>query len=245
MRVTAHGRPPLERARPPPAALGVPARRRTARRRPRELTETRSERRPGRRARCRAAALGALAACAVAPRTVGARPWLGGCRPTPTPRFGGGPPRPRPRSARRYRSSRSLALLADDDTWVAEAAAFALGERPDAATASLRRARRRPRPSTTTRSCAKPRSPRSARSAIPTGLPAVLAGCDDKPAIRRRAVLALAAFEGDEVEAALARARSTTATGRSARPPRTCSRRRRSPSASQPRCVGARHEHAP
>ena len=32
----------------------------------------------------------------------------------------------------------------------------------------------------------------------PATLPAVLAACDDKPAIRRRAVLALAAFEGDD-----------------------------------------------
>ena len=40
----------------------------------------------------------------------------------------------------------------------------------------------------------------------PAGLPAVLAGCSDKPAIRRRAVLALAAFEGETVEAALSRA---------------------------------------
>ena len=31
----------------------------------------------------------------------------------------------------------------------------------------------------------------------------MLAACDDKPAIRRRAVLALAAFEGDDVEARL------------------------------------------
>jgi HEAT repeat protein len=35
------------------------------------------------------------------------------------------------------------------------------------------------------------------------GLPAVLAGCADKPAIRRRAVLALAPFDGPEVTAAL------------------------------------------
>lgn len=35
------------------------------------------------------------------------------------------------------------------------------------------------------------------------GLPAVLAGCGDKPAIRRRAVLALAPFDGPEVKAAL------------------------------------------
>jgi hypothetical protein len=40
----------------------------------------------------------------------------------------------------------------------------------------------------------------------PAGLPAVLAACDDRPAVRRRAVLALAPFEGDDVDAALARA---------------------------------------
>jgi HEAT repeat protein len=37
-------------------------------------------------------------------------------------------------------------------------------------------------------------------------LGAVLGALGDKPAIRRRAVVALAAFEGDEVEAALERA---------------------------------------
>lgn len=35
------------------------------------------------------------------------------------------------------------------------------------------------------------------------GLPAILAGCSDKPAIRRRAVLALAPFDGPLVQAAL------------------------------------------
>lgn len=35
------------------------------------------------------------------------------------------------------------------------------------------------------------------------GLPAILAGCRDKPAVRRRAILALAPFDGDEVDAAL------------------------------------------
>jgi HEAT repeat protein len=39
------------------------------------------------------------------------------------------------------------------------------------------------------------------------GLPAILHGCRDKPAIRRRAVLALAPFDGPEVDAALAAAR--------------------------------------
>ena len=34
-------------------------------------------------------------------------------------------------------------------------------------------------------------------------LPAILAATTDKPAVRRRAVLALAPFEGPEVEAAL------------------------------------------
>ncbi len=57
----------------------------------------------------------------------------------------------------------------------------------------------------------------------PATLPAVLAACDDKPAIRRRAVLALAAFEGDEVEARLQSRARATPTGRSARPPRTSS----------------------
>jgi HEAT repeat protein len=35
------------------------------------------------------------------------------------------------------------------------------------------------------------------------GLPTILHGCTDKPAVRRRAVLALAPFEGPEVDAAL------------------------------------------
>jgi hypothetical protein len=35
------------------------------------------------------------------------------------------------------------------------------------------------------------------------GLPAILAACTDKPAVRRRAILALAPFEGPEVDAAL------------------------------------------
>lgn len=35
------------------------------------------------------------------------------------------------------------------------------------------------------------------------GLPAILAGCADKPAVRRRAVLALAPFDGAAVDAAL------------------------------------------
>jgi len=41
----------------------------------------------------------------------------------------------------------------------------------------------------------------------PAGLPAILAATNDKATVRRRAVIALAPFDGDEVEAALARAR--------------------------------------
>ena len=40
----------------------------------------------------------------------------------------------------------------------------------------------------------------------PGGLPAILAATTDRPAVRRRAVLALAPFDGPEVDAALARA---------------------------------------
>lgn len=40
----------------------------------------------------------------------------------------------------------------------------------------------------------------------PRGLPAILAATSDRPAIRRRAVLALAPFEGPEVDRALERA---------------------------------------
>jgi HEAT repeat protein len=98
-----------------------------------------------------------------------------------------------------------LALLGDADTWVAEAAAFALGERGDDAARTL--------PAliaaATTHDDALVREAAIAAlgaAGDPAGLAAVLAGCTDKPAIRRRAVLALAAFDGPEVEAALARA---------------------------------------
>jgi HEAT repeat protein len=37
----------------------------------------------------------------------------------------------------------------------------------------------------------------------PTALPTILDACHDKPAVRRRAVLALAPFDGPEVDAAI------------------------------------------
>lgn len=105
--------------------------------------------------------------------------------------------------------SELVAALADPLDLVAEAAAFALGELdgdPLAAGAvpALVAA-------ATERGDALVRE--AAVAALgslghPAGLPAVLAACSDKPAVRRRAVLALAAFTGPEVEAALERART-------------------------------------
>jgi HEAT repeat protein len=98
-------------------------------------------------------------------------------------------------------------LLDDADGSVAEAAAWALGELGGAAVAAgavtpLAEA-------ATSHSDALVRE--AAVAALGSlgdadGLEAVLAACGDKPAIRRRAVLALAGFEGPEVDAALQRA---------------------------------------
>ena len=55
-------------------------------------------------------------------------------------------------------------------------------------------------------SLAKPRSRHSAPSATNVDCPRCCAATEDKPAVRRRAVLALAPFEGDDVDAALQRA---------------------------------------
>lgn len=101
-----------------------------------------------------------------------------------------------------------LMLLRDADPLVAETAAWAAGEVPwrqperAAVVAALADA-------TTTHP--DPLVREAAVAALgalgdPAGLPAVLAACNDRPAIRRRAVLALAPFAGPEVEAALARA---------------------------------------
>jgi HEAT repeat protein len=95
-------------------------------------------------------------------------------------------------------------LLADPDAFVAEQAAWALGERPPDthAVAALARATQ-DHDDALVREAAV-----AALGALgdPTGLSAVLAATTDKPAVRRRAVLALAAFDGPEVEAALRRA---------------------------------------
>jgi HEAT repeat protein len=97
-----------------------------------------------------------------------------------------------------------LALLVDDDVTVIEAAAWALGELGPAAV----RARAVPALSSVVREHDDPLGREAAVAALgaladPAGLPAVLAACHDKPAVRRRAVLALAPYDGPEVDAAL------------------------------------------
>jgi HEAT repeat protein len=101
-----------------------------------------------------------------------------------------------------------VALLGDDDVTVVEAAAWAVGEvRPSG------RARSRAI-GVLARLATGHDDPLAREAAVAAlgalgderGLPAVLAACRDKPAVRRRAVLALAPFTGPEVEAALERA---------------------------------------
>ena len=97
-------------------------------------------------------------------------------------------------------------LLDDPDASVVEAAAWALGElgRRDWRRSWRRSPARRP----------EHHDPLCREAAVAAlgalgdarGLPAILAATTDKPAVRRRAVIALAPFEGPEVEAALRRA---------------------------------------
>lgn len=95
--------------------------------------------------------------------------------------------------------------LDDVDDLVVETAAWALGERENddaRAVAALRRVGA-DHPVAICREAAI-----AALGAIghPDGLPTILGGLDDKPPVRRRAVLALAPFDGPEVTAALERA---------------------------------------
>jgi HEAT repeat protein len=100
-----------------------------------------------------------------------------------------------------------IGLLRDRDVTVVEAAAWSLGELGETATArgavdalvAVLRAHRDP----VAREAAV-----AALGALadPVALPAILDACTDRPAVRRRAVLALAPFAGPEVDAALAAA---------------------------------------
>ena len=120
----------------------------------------------------------------------------------------------------------AAALLDDSDSRVVEAAAWACGEKAGPASFDDSCPDDSGQSSTASGSAAAAVVARLARlagthedalcreSAIaalgaigdPAGLPAILAGLDDKPAVRRRAVIALAPFDGPEVDEALARA---------------------------------------
>jgi HEAT repeat protein len=98
-----------------------------------------------------------------------------------------------------------VALLDDENVTVVEAAAWALGELPDhsdVAAAAL---------STLARGHPDALAREAAVAALGArgdedGLPAIVQACRDVPAVRRRAVLALAPFGGPAVDAALAAA---------------------------------------
>ena len=93
-----------------------------------------------------------------------------------------------------------LPLLDDADASVAEMAAWALGEqgRADAVPALSDMAR-----SHEDALCREAAVAALGALEDEAGLPAILAATKDKPAVRRRAVLALAPFDGPEVSAAL------------------------------------------
>jgi HEAT repeat protein len=98
-----------------------------------------------------------------------------------------------------------LPMLDDADTTVVEHAAWACGEHVDVSDLVLTRLV----DLATTADVALVREASiAALGAIgdDRGLPAILAGCRDQPAVRRRAVLALAPFDGDDVDAAIAAA---------------------------------------
>jgi HEAT repeat protein len=100
-----------------------------------------------------------------------------------------------------------LGLLDDPDPTVVEAAAWACGEREPAEPGAVTRL------AALTTSHDDPLVREAAVAALgaigdPAGLAAVLAATGDRATVRRRAVLALAPFDGPDVDAALERART-------------------------------------
>ncbi len=98
-------------------------------------------------------------------------------------------------------------LLNDDEVTVVDTAAWALGELGEPAVT----AGAVPALAKIVEKHDDPLAREAAVAALgalgdPAGLPAILAACTDKPAVRRRAVLALAPFEGEQVDAAIEKA---------------------------------------
>ena len=103
------------------------------------------------------------------------------------------------------------ALLGDTEPLVAEAAAFALGERGALGSAEAVAGGVLAALCTTATTHADALVREAAVAALgaighPDGLATILHATTDKPAVRRRAVLALAPFDGPDVDAALQRA---------------------------------------
>jgi HEAT repeat protein len=100
-----------------------------------------------------------------------------------------------------------VALLDDRDVTVVDAVAWALGEL-GAGAADHGAVDALVRVAAEHRDALAREAAVAALGAIgdPGGLPAILAACGDRVAVRRRAVLALAPFDGADVDAALARA---------------------------------------
>ena len=97
-----------------------------------------------------------------------------------------------------------VALLDDDDVTVVEAAAWALGELGDTAVAQGAVAALGITVSHHRDALAREAAVAALGALGDTAaLPMILAACSDKPAVRRRAVLALAPFEGPDVDAAI------------------------------------------
>jgi HEAT repeat protein len=100
------------------------------------------------------------------------------------------------------------AALGDRDARVVEAAAFALGELGEAAAGPPVAALATVADGHGDALCREAAVAALGAIGDPAGLPAILAATVDKPAVRRRAVLALAPFDGPDVDAALDRART-------------------------------------
>jgi HEAT repeat protein len=104
-----------------------------------------------------------------------------------------------------YASVDLLGVLDDPDDSVVEMAAWAVGEQPDGRAEAIERL---------SSLAASHRDALCREAAVAAlgalgdgrGLAAILAALGDKPAVRRRAVIALAPFDGPDVDAALQRA---------------------------------------
>ena len=135
---------------------------------------------------------------------------LAGPRRLSDPDKSGGSRRDHDDSATRLLGS-LLACLGDTDHSVLEVACWAAGELPEIAEATVDALVEVAGPARGQGAHEDALCREAAVAALGAlgherGRAAVLGGLEDRPAIRRRAVLALAAFEGDDVEAALKRA---------------------------------------